>query len=162
MIKPSFLTLFLFLFFFLTTSTLAQEEENLPRFESLKADKVYARTGPGLRYPIKWVYERRGLPVEITRTYDQWRQIRDPDGEEGWVHRTLLTGRRGGVILADQPVELRRKPEVAARMTARFEPGVVVRIEECAASWCHAAAGGFKGWIERKYIWGIYEGEIFN
>ena len=63
----------------------------LPRFAALKSDKVYARAGPDQRYPVTWVYQKTGLPVEITQEYDAWRKIRDVDGGEGWVHKSLLS-----------------------------------------------------------------------
>ena len=57
----------------------------LPRFASLKTSPVELRVGPGFRYPVVWVYQDRNLPVEIIREYDVWRQVRTPDGSEGWV-----------------------------------------------------------------------------
>jgi SH3-like domain-containing protein len=41
----------------------------VPRYVSLKSDKAYLRTGPGDRYPVSWVYMRKGLPVEVIREY---------------------------------------------------------------------------------------------
>ena len=66
----------------------------LPRFVSLKSDEVNLRTGPGKRYPIDWIYRRRGLPVEIIDEFDDWRRVRDHDGTVGWVHRFMLVSQR--------------------------------------------------------------------
>ncbi|WP_083301910.1 SH3 domain-containing protein [Kozakia baliensis] len=70
----------------------------LPRFAAMRADKVYMRKGPGQRYPIEWVYHRRGLPVEVEREFDVWRLIEDSDGTKGWVHQATLVGQRTFVI----------------------------------------------------------------
>ncbi|GBR06146.1 SH3 domain-containing protein [Acetobacter oeni] len=70
----------------------------LPRFASLRADKVNMRAGPGDRYPIQWVYHRRGLPVQIEREFDVWRLVEDSDGVKGWVHQATLAGARDFVI----------------------------------------------------------------
>ncbi|WP_077806816.1 SH3 domain-containing protein [Neoasaia chiangmaiensis] len=70
----------------------------LPRFAAMRADKVYLRKGPGQRYPIEWVYHRRGLPVEVEREFDVWRLIEDSDGTKGWVHQATLVGQRTFVI----------------------------------------------------------------
>nr|WP_068168682.1 MULTISPECIES: SH3 domain-containing protein [Neokomagataea] len=70
----------------------------IPRFAALRADKVYLRRGPGDRYPIDWVYHRRGLPVEIEREFDVWRLVEDSDGVKGWVHQATLFGSRTFVI----------------------------------------------------------------
>ncbi len=70
----------------------------LPRFASLRADKVNMRAGPGERYPIQWVYHRRGLPVQIEREFDVWRLVEDSDGVKGWVHQATLAGARDFVV----------------------------------------------------------------
>lgn len=135
----------------------------LPRFVSLKSDKVYMRTGPALRYPIKWVYTRENLPVEIVQEFEQWRKIKDIDGEEGWVHQSLLSGERTVLVKSDDLIPLREKDSADARMVARLEPMVVAHIEKCgAAGWCGVEAGGYEGWVERKFLWGIYPDEVFN
>lgn len=134
----------------------------LPRFVSLKSDKIYVRTGPALRYPIKWVYKRENMPVEITQEFDNWRKIRDFEGEEGWVHQSLLSGERTALIQGSDLVAMREAPEPVARLTARLEPRVVARVDKCIPSWCRLDAGGFEGWVERNSLWGIYPAEEFN
>lgn len=134
----------------------------LPRFVSLKSDKVYVRTGPSVRYPIRWIYQKSDLPVEIVEEFDVWRKIRDSQGEGGWVSQTLLSGERTGIVKGEDLIPVREKPDAQARMVVRLEPGVVARIEKCDAAWCRVSASGFKGWIERKSLWGIYENEELN
>jgi len=134
----------------------------LPRFVSLKSDKVYVRTGPSVRYPIRWIYQKSDLPVEITEEFDVWRKIRDSEGEGGWVSQTLLSGERTVLIKGDDLAPVREKPEDASRMVVRLEPGVIARIEKCDVAWCRVSAGGFKGWISRNSLWGIYENEELN
>lgn len=131
----------------------------LPRFVSLKSDKVYVRTGPSVRYPIRWIYQKSDLPVEIVEEFDVWRKIRDSEGEGGWVSQTLLSGERTALVKGDDLAPVRQNDSESARMVARLEPGVIVRIEKCGSDWCRVSAGGFKGWISRKSLWGIYENE---
>lgn len=78
----------------------------LPRFASLRADKVYFRRGPGQRYPIEWVYHRRGLPVKIEREFDVWRLVEDSDGIKAWVHQATLVGQRTFVVPSQGPKEV--------------------------------------------------------
>src|SRR5262245_37242621 len=66
----------------------------LPRFASLRSDEANVRSGPGTRYPIDWVFRRKGMPVEIVAEYENYRKIRDWQGASGWVHQSLLTGKR--------------------------------------------------------------------
>lgn len=135
----------------------------LPRFASLRADEVNMRAGPGTRYPIEWLYKRRGLPVEIEREFEVWRLVKDADGVRGWVHEATLTGHRDFVVIGgDRP--LRREPDLAARAIAVLKPGVTGRIRSCAsgADWCHVQVGTYTGWLQRDELWGTLPGEAIR
>src|SRR5215471_20860346 len=84
----------------------------IPRFATLKSDEVNVRTGPGSRYPVDWVFKRKGMPVEIVAEYEVWRKIRDWQGASGWVHQSLLTGKRSFIIPA-KPARLQKTPAAA-------------------------------------------------
>lgn len=133
----------------------------LPRFVSLRADKANLRTGPGVRYPVEWVYVRRFMPLEITAEYDNWRKIRDWEGTEGWIHESLLSGRRT-VVLTGAVRSLRRRPMAGAAAVARAEPGVIGTLLECRKIWCRIDVKGYKGWVRRQEFWGTYPGEIIE
>src|SRR5258708_20816133 len=75
----------------------------LPRFASLRADEVNVRAGPGARYPIEWVFKRKGMPVEIVAEYENYRKIKDWQGAGGWAHHSLLPGQRTFIIPAKPP-----------------------------------------------------------
>ena len=128
----------------------------VPRFVSLRFDTVNLRAGPGTQYPIEWVYKRRGLPVEVIRDLDTWRQVRDRWGTVGWIHLSNLSGRRT-VLIDPQTVILRKQPEDRARAVAKAEPGAIAKLEKCAAAWCRIAADGHGGWVRRAAVWGVYE-----
>lgn len=134
----------------------------VPRFVSVKSDKAYVRAGPGQTYPIKWVYSREGIPVEVVQEYDTWRKIRDFDGEEGWMHSSLLTGERHVIVKGTDTVALRDRVGVDGRIRARLEPRVIAKLDECANGWCLIDAQGYEGWIERNLLWGIYDTEELN
>jgi len=70
----------------------------IPRFVSLKSDKVNVRAGPTKDHDVAWVYNRAALPVEVTAEFENWRRIRDWEGAEGWVYHSLLSGRRTGLV----------------------------------------------------------------
>lgn len=133
----------------------------LPRFASLRASEVNLRRGPGERYPIDWVYLRRGLPIEIIDEFESWRHIRDHDGTVGWIHRSMLRGQRTVLVLGDMR-SLRRDPDTQAPVVARLEPGVVARLETCRQVWCRVETGGFSGWLRRQDIYGLYPDESYR
>ncbi len=132
----------------------AAAEPDYPRFVSLRASKANVRIGPGRRYPIAWVFVRRSLPVQIIGAFETWRRIRDWEGAEGWIHQSLLSGRRS-VIVLDGPLALRRAPSGGAPVVARVERGVIGRPIECRPAWCRVELQGRRGWIDRSAVWGI-------
>src|SRR6266542_3180759 len=70
----------------------------VPRFVSLKSDRVNVRAGPTRDHDVTWVYTRAALPVEVTAEFENWRRIRDWEGAEGWVYHSLLSGRRTAIV----------------------------------------------------------------
>ena len=130
----------------------------LPRFVTLRAAKVNLRTGPGIRYPIEWVYARKGLPLEVIDEFETWRRVRDWQDSVGWVHQSMLSGRRGAMVLGEGRL-LRRAPEDGAPGVARVEAGVVGSLRACAGGWCLIEAKGFEGWLRQDQIYGAYPDE---
>lgn len=139
----------------------------LPRFVSLKSGKVNLRIGPGLNYPVEWLYLRSGVPMEIIQEYDNWRRVRDAEGAEGWINQSLLSGRRTAIAAPwQQGMEtellLRDKPDTTSRIVAKLEPGVVGTIKACNGTWCEMDFSGHRGWLSQTQIWGAYPGETYK
>jgi SH3-like domain-containing protein len=134
----------------------------VPRFVSLKADKVNMHIGPAKHYEVKYLYQRAGLPVEITAEFENWRRIRDSDGTEGWVYHSLLSGRRTGVVSAkskDELIAIYEKPDLKSAVAAQLQPGVQAAVKRCTTTWCRVAGQGFDGWIPQERLWGVYPNE---
>lgn len=136
----------------------------LPRFVSIKPARVNARVGPGRNYSIMFSYQKQGLPVEITQEYDQWRKIRDCDGDEGWVYQSLLSGNRTAMITPWQKdksklAPMRIEPNENASLAAEIEPGVIAVIHKCDGKWCELGVGHTRGWVMQDQLWGAYPGE---
>jgi SH3-like domain-containing protein len=134
----------------------------IPRFASLKSNKVFTRKGPGKRFPIEWIYQRKDLPVEIVQEFDTWRKIKDEDGAESWVHQSLLTGKRTAVSKVDPYARLFKKSDVNSRIIGLVEHGAIVEIKGCLEEWCKVDVLNYEGWITKKDLWGIYESENFQ
>lgn len=139
----------------------------LPRFVSLKADRVNMRVGPGLNYQINWLYLRDGLPMEIVQEFDTWRRVRDSDGAEGWINQALLSGRRTAMAAPwykgkQAPIVLYGEPNKNAGIVANVEAGAIGRIESCNGTWCEMHFGSYTGWMEQALIWGAYPGETIK
>lgn len=132
----------------------------LPRFVSLVSGDVNMRVGPGFRYPIKWVYHERGLPVIIEREFDVWRLVLAPDGGRGWMHEATLSGTRTFLVSGRARI-LRRRPEKNARALAVLQVGVIGRVRRCKAGddWCSVEVDGRHGYLRRTDFWGAFPGE---
>jgi SH3-like domain-containing protein len=134
----------------------------VPRFVSLKTDRVNVRGGPDKDHDVSWIYTRVGLPVEITAEFENWRRIRDSDGSEGWVYHTLLSGKRTATVQGKSPADLaplHANPDGQSPVTAKLEAGVLGSIKRCTGTWCRIAGDGFDGWIEQDRLWGVYPDE---
>lgn len=132
----------------------------LPRFASVRAGEARLRTGPGLRYPAEWLYRLPDMPVQIVEEYEAWRKVRDWEGTEGWMHKSLLSGRRTALVMASETI-LRREASAEAPGVALLTRGVLGELETCQGGWCAVAAGGFRGWLPRTAVWGLLDGEAF-
>ncbi len=142
----------------------------VPRFVSLKSDRVNLRNGPSTEYPTGWVFRRAGLPLEVIKEFEAWRQVRDAEGATGWVLQSLLSGRRTALIL---PWELKpgaAAPQVSIRVSegenssvvASVEAGVIANLHDCNGRWCRVTIDAYTGYIEQKKLWGVYEGETIK
>ena len=134
----------------------------VPRFVSLKTDRVNVRGGPDKDHDVTWIYTRVGWPVEITAEFENWRRIRDSDGTEGWVYHSLLSGKRMAVVQLKSKTDLAplyAKPDDKSGVTAQLQVGVLGTIKHCSGAWCQIEGDGFDGWIQQNELWGVYPNE---
>lgn len=136
----------------------------VPRFVSLKSDRVTVRAGPTKDQDVRWVFTRAALPVEVTAEFENWRRIRDGEGAEGWVYHSLLSGRRTALVEArtkapDELMPLHNGAAAGSPVIARLQPGVLGSVKRCTGSWCRIVGVGFDGWIEQDRLWGVYPDE---
>jgi SH3-like domain-containing protein len=128
----------------------------IPRFVTIKSDEVNARTGPNLRYPIRWVLVKKGEPVEVIAEFEHWRHIRDYYGDEGWVHESMLSGKRSVVVVGQDLQSMHQAADPVAPIKALLEPGVRADLDHCQNQWCEILYGQVRGWMHRDSLWGIY------
>ena len=143
------------------TNALAKTGLKIPRFASSKTSEVNIRTGPNFRYPIKWVLVKQKEPLEIVAEFEHWRKVIDKQGDEGWVHESTLTGKRYGVVIGEQVVQVLDKPTDKARINCQIEPDVRVAIPSCRVEWCEIKVETCSGWLPKTALWGVYLNEEF-
>jgi SH3-like domain-containing protein len=133
----------------------------VPRFVSIKKGLAAMRAGPERRFPVKFEYRRRGLPLEVLKEYHQWRLVRDPDGETGWMDKGLLSKDRSGYVIGGEQI-LYVAPDLKARISWRIAPGAVVAITYCDELFCRVSKDGKSGYILRQGLWGVYPREVIG
>lgn len=140
----------------------------VPRYVSLKSDRVNLRAGPAKDHRTLWVYQRAGLPVEVTAEFATWRRIRDSEGSEGWVLHSLLSGRRTALVAPwdrnkdGQPYPLYERASENAKVEARLQPGVIINIDTCDGTWCRVSVRNLRGFIQQDRLWGVYPNETIE
>jgi SH3-like domain-containing protein len=135
----------------------------IPRYVSLKADKVNVRGGPSREHEVAWVFTRAGIPVEITAESENWRRIRDAEGAEGWVFHSLLSGRRTALVSPSAKAEtfpLHESASEGSRVLAELQSRVLATVRDCDGRWCRIFGEGFDGFMRQHLLWGVYPNEV--
>ena len=137
----------------------------VPRFVSLKAEKVNVRTGPSSDHDVAFVYQVKGLPVEIIAEFETWRRIRDSEGTEGWILQNMLAGKRTTLVEPWKKTELTplySSADLQSHWLANLAPGAFGEIASCDGQWCDVKINGFRGYVQQEKLWGAYPGEVVN
>ena len=151
-----------------TASNSSGQAAGARRYLSLKADRVVLRQGPGPEHPESWIFRQTGLPVEVVEESEVWRKVRDAGGTEGWVHSSLLSGRRTALVLPLEAKDNQAQPSSTvlregdrenARPVVQVEAGVLANIIACGNGWCRVSVGNYRGYIEQSKLWGTYPNE---
>lgn len=124
----------------------------VPRYVSLRTEGANGRHGPGLDQRIDWIYERAGLPLQVTAESGPWRRVRDPDNAEVWMHAQNLDPRRTAYVRTEAP--MRRAAGDNGRVLAYLQPGVVGALTGCEGQYRRIAVGGRVGWVKADTLWG--------
>ena len=122
------------------------------KFISLKKNKTNVRYGPGLDYPIKYIYRKVNLPVKQIDKKENWRRVIFLDNNSGWIHWSQL--KPSNSIISLEEKILFKKPSKFSEPLARLEKGILLVIKKCEEDWCNVRTGNYVGWIEVKNTWG--------
>ena len=126
----------------------------VPRYISLKFDKVYARAGPSEDHKLLWVYHVKGLPVQVAAENSEWRRICGPDGGMAWVHKRLTSGENTVLRKKPTPLALHKKPKAEAAIIAYLNPRSMAALIKCEDGWCRVRADKVTGWAAAAELWG--------
>ncbi len=160
--KAIFLTIIALIFYVLPVSAKGNESGlPIPRMVSLRTEPVNVRSGPGYNYPIEWIYQQKGAPVEIINEYDVWREIKDWEGSTSWVHTTLITGKRFVKVITAGENNVYNSDDYNSDVIAKVEDGVIGEIKKChkKSDFCLIKFDTIEGWTPKKILFGVYHDE---
>ena len=123
-------------------------------FLTLRNDKVNLRQGPSFDYPIKIFYKKKFLPVLIQDKSDNFRKIRDHENNSGWIHISQLSKKKAAITIDDGLI-LFSDSTIYSNPIAILSKGRLVRIKKCNDEWCKIITEKFKGWLQKKSLWGL-------
>jgi len=133
-----------------------------PHYVSVRGGTANLREGPSYDHKILWVYQHKDYPLKVIATFDAWRKVKDVEGTVGWMHQTQLTDKRTVLFVGFTKSDLRETDDPKSRVVARAQPGVVARLKACKPQACEVEASGTDGWVDRRNIWGVDVGEVFQ
>ena len=148
----TFLVLFFLINLFIQKS-LASESV---KFLSLKNNEVNVRVGPSKKYPVKFIYKKKYLPVEILDKSETWRKIKDFEKNSGWIHISQLSKKKSAINIKNNSI-LYKKPTIYSEPIAKLEIGRLVLIKKCKDKWCKITSGDYSGWISEIFLWGKFK-----
>ena len=122
------------------------------KFLSLKKNKTNVRYGPGLDYPVKYIYRKINLPVKQIDKKENWRRVIFLDNNSGWIHWSQLKS-SNSIITTEEKI-LFKKPSNFSKPVAKLEKGRLLIIKKCTDSWCRITTHDYKGWVKTKNLWG--------
>jgi len=134
----------------------------IPRYVSLKSDDANIRVGPSKNYPIEIKFIKKNYPLKVLDEYEEWRKVEDFNRNIGWIHKSLISGIRTGIVLSNDNKKIQLLNTLDGDVIGEIGNGNIVFLEKCKIDWCLVSLGDFEGWMDKNYIWGVKEKEIIK
>jgi SH3-like domain-containing protein len=147
MLKNNFIILIIIFIFFQISSAISEE-----KFLSLKKNKVNVRYGPSFDFPVKYIYKKINLPIKQIDKKENFRRIIDYKKNSGWIHISQL--KKVNSVITTKDKILFKKPTIFSKPIANIREGRLLIIQKCEKNWCKVKTKDFKGWVDKKNLWG--------
>ena len=124
----------------------------MPQRLAVSAPLANIRSGPGTQYDIIWKVEKY-YPVEILKQSDDWYRFRDFEGDEGWIHQSLLENMETVITTADR-CNIRKGPGTNFDILFTAGKGIPFKVLSRKGSWLEIQhADGDRGWVHKSLVW---------
>jgi|TARA_B100001063_G_scaffold246831_1_gene287891 SH3-like domain-containing protein len=147
MLKNNFIILIIIFIFFQISSAISEE-----KFLSLKKNKVNVRYGPSFDFPVKYIYKKINLPIKQIDKKENFRRIIDYKKNSGWIHISQL--KKVNSVITTKDKILFKKPTIFSKPIVNIREGRLLIIQKCEKNWCKVKTKDFKGWVDKKNLWG--------
>ena len=124
-----------------------------PKYASLKKDRVYSRWNASFDAQVKFIYQKKNLPILIVDEHDVWKKVIDINNDWGWIHTSMISNKK--TFINNKEQNLLKYKDNDKIINAIVKKGVVGKIIKCDGSFCKVKIKPYKGWIEKKYLWGV-------
>ena len=121
-------------------------------FLMLKNNTVNVRYGPDLNSPIKYIYNKKNLPIKVIDKKENFRRIIDIKNNSGWIHTSQLRKNKSFILLENQI--LFSKPTKYSKPIVKISSGRLLLVKKCKLKWCRVKTENYTGWLEVKNVWG--------
>ena len=121
-------------------------------FLMLKNNKVNVRYRPDLNSPIKYIYNKKNLPIKVIDKKENFRRIIDIKNNSGWIHTSQLRKNKSFILLENQI--LFSKPTKYSKPIVKISSGRLLLVKKCKLKWCRVKTENYTGWLEVKNVWG--------
>lgn len=119
----------------------------------ITARRANVREGPGVRQAVLWQAWRL-TPFVVLDWVGDWAKVRDYEGDDGWVHGSLL-GDAPTVIVVAKSAVVRGGPGAGYRGLWTLEEGYTLRVLAVDGVWLKVTDDDeVSGWVLRKTVWG--------
>ena len=141
--------IYFFCFFIFFNNLYSEDNKN---FLMLKNNKVNVRYGPGFDYPIKFIYKKNKLPLQVIDKKENFRKIIDHKKNSGWIHISQLKTSKS--LITTSTKILFKNPTRYSKPLLKLDKGRLLLVKKCKENWCNIKTEKFSGWIEKTNIWG--------
>ena len=120
---------------------------------SISGSTVNMRDGPSLQSTVLWEL-RRGFPLQVTERRGNWLEVKDFEGDTGWVARSL-TGDEPHHIVTSKILNVRSGPGLNNEVVVQAQYGELLKTLEKRGDWVRVEREtGESGWVSERLVWG--------
>ena len=123
-------------------------------FLMLKNNKVNVRYGPSFEYPIKFIYNKKYLPLKVIDKKENFRRVIDHKKNSGWIHVSQL--KKSNSLVVTKKKIMFQKSSSFSKPLVWVDAGRLLIIKKCEENWCKVQTEKYKGWVEITNLWGVY------